>query len=69
MVGSKVHLFVLLDVNVDRQNAHGFGHNERESPEVEGPAVVILVLLVLVFLVTGISSITGDVNNDTDDVA
>lgn len=65
----EAHFFVLLDVDVDGQNGHGLGHDERERAKVERPAVVILVLLVLVPLVAGVSGVARDVDDNADDVA
>lgn len=62
-------LFVFLDVEVDCEDSHRLGHNEGKRAEVEGPAIVVLVLAVLVLLVTGIAGIAGDVDDDSDDVA
>lgn len=69
MSAPKACLFVFLNVYVDRENAHGLSYDEGERAKVEGPAVVVLVLPVLVLLVAGISRIAGDVDNDADDVA
>lgn len=69
MSAPKACLFVFLNVYVNCENTHGFSYDEGECAKVEGPAVVVLVLPVLVLLVTGISRIAGDVNNDADDVA
>lgn len=62
-------LFVFLDVEVDCEDSHRLGHNEGKRAEVEGPAIVVLVLAVLVLLVAGITRVAGDVDNDSDDVA
>lgn len=69
MSASEARLFVFLDVEVDREDAHRLGHDEGERAKVEGPAVVVLVLPVLVLLVTGISGVAGNVDDDADDVA
>ena len=70
-VAARLHvsLLVLVDVHVDGDHADGLGHDERERPRVEGPAVAVVVLLVLVLLVARVTDVTGDVNNDADDVA
>lgn len=65
----KSRLFVLLNVNVDGEDADGLGHDEGESAEIEGPAVIVLVLPVLVFLVAGVSCVAGDEDDDADYVA
>lgn len=62
-------LFVFLNVEVDCEDSHRLGHNEGKCAKVEGPAVVVLVLAVLVFLVAGIARVAGDVDDDSDDVA
>lgn len=62
-------LFVFLDVKVDGEDTHRLGNDEGERAEVEGPAVVVLVLALLVLLVAGIARVAGDVDNDSDDVA
>jgi hypothetical protein len=61
-------LLVLLDVDVDSQDGHHLGHDEGQSSEVEGPAVAVGVLLVLIPLVTGVAGVAGDVDNDANDV-
>lgn len=61
--------FVFLNVEVNCEDSYRLGHNEGKSTEVEGPAVVVLVLAVLVFLVAGIARVAGDVDDDSDDVA
>lgn len=65
----KSRLFVFLNVNVDGEDADGLGHDEGEGAEIEGPAVIVLALPVLVFLVAGISCVAGDEDDDADDVA
>lgn len=65
----EAHLLVFLYIYVDRENAHRFGHDEGERAEIEGPAVVVLVLPVFVLLVTGIPGVAGNVDNNADDVA
>lgn len=69
MSAPKARLFVFLNVYVDCEDAHGFSDDEGQRAKVEGPAVVVLVLPVLVLLVAGISCIAGDVDDDADDVA
>lgn len=63
------HLFAFLDVDADGEDGDGFSHDERQGTKVERPAVVVVALLVFVALVTGVAGVTGDVNNDADDVA
>lgn len=63
------YFFVRLNVDIDSQNSHCLGHNERERSKVEWPTVVILVLLVFVTFVTGVTGVAGDVDNYTDDIA
>ena len=63
------HLLVLLDVNADGQHGHHLGRDEGQRAEVEGPAIVVLALLVLALLVARVSGVAGDVNDDPDDVA
>lgn len=63
------HLLVLLDVDVDGQHGHHLGHDEGQRAEVEGPAVVVLALLVLALLVAGVARVARDVDDNPDDVA
>lgn len=67
--GSPADLFVPLNVDVDGKYGHCLSHNERQGTEVEGPAVGVGVLLVVVTLVVGVAGIAGDVDDDADDVA
>lgn len=63
------NFLVFLDVDVDGEDGHSFGYNEGEGAKVEGPAVGVSVLLVIITFVTGISCIAWDVDDDANDVA
>lgn len=63
------NLLVFLDVDVDGEYGHRFGHDEGEGAEVERPAVGVSVLPVVVAFITGVSRIAGDVDDDADYVA
>lgn len=63
------HLLVALDVDVDGQHGHHLCHNEGQRAEVEGPAIVVLILLVLALLVAWVACVARDVHDDPDDVA
>ena len=60
---------VSLNVDVDGEDSHSFGHNEWEGTEVEWPAVGVSVLLVIVAFIIGVSCVARDVDDDADDVA
>lgn len=66
---AETQLLVALNVDVDGQHGHGLGQDEGERTEVEGPAVVILALLVFFTLVAGVAGVAGYVDDDADDVA
>ncbi len=63
------NFLVFLNVDVDGEDSHSFGHNEGEGAKVERPAVGVGVLLVVVAFVAGVSGIAGDVDDDADYVA
>lgn len=65
----KPDLFVPFNVNVYSQYSYSLGHDEGQGPEIKRPAVVVVVLFVLVFLVAGVPCIAGDVDDDANYVA
>ena len=62
-------LLVLLDVDVDGEDAHHLGQDEGQAAKVEGPAVGVVPLLVLVFLGGDVAQCCRDVHDHSDDVA
>lgn len=62
-------LLVLLDVDVYRQHAHHLSQDEGQPAEVEGPAVGVVPLLVLVLFGRDVAECRRDVYNDAYDVA
>ena len=62
-------VLVLFDVQMHGEHAHQLGGDEGESPRVEGPAVAVVALALLILPVTGVARIAGDEDDDADDVA
>ena len=66
--GLKSQLFILLNVNVHGQDAHGLCHDEGQGSKVKRPAVVVMVLFVFITLVTWVACVAGNVDDDAYDV-
>ena len=64
-----MRLAAALDVDVDGQHADHLGQDERQPAEVEGPAVRVVVLLLLVPLRARLARVGRDVHDHPDDVA
>lgn len=65
----EMNLFVLFTVDVNCQHTDGLSHYEGEYTWVERPSVAVYIFFIFSFLVTRVSGITGDVNDDADDIA
>lgn len=64
-----MRLAAALDVDVDGQHADHLGQDEGQAAEVEGPAVRVVVLLLVVPLRARLARVRRDVHDDADDVA
>lgn len=62
-------LTVLLNVDVDSQNADHLSQDEGQASKVEGPAIGVVALLILITLCAWVTSVGRDVHYHPDDVA
>lgn len=67
--GAAAQLLVLLNVDVDSEDAHHLSQDEGQAAKVEGPAVRVMPLLILILLGGDVTERCRDVHDHSDDVA
>lgn len=67
--GTTSQLLVLLNVDVDGEDADHLSEDEGQAAEVERPAVRVMPLFILVLLGGDVAQRCGDVDDHSDDVA
>lgn len=61
-------LLVLFDVDVNGEDPHHLGQNERQTPEIKGPAVRVVPLLIFILFRRDVTQGSRDVDDHSNDV-